>query len=147
MKHVLATLLGSLFLFTTPVPAMAADQKPLPWLGMAVRSFRDPSGQRFLHVDHTAPGGPAERAGIRPGDIIVRMGGATLQIGDDLDFLMFLTQHKPGERLPMRIARYGRTIELVVTFASMPEALRPAWNHTLEVARRNRLAADQAKIH
>src|SRR5256885_8480274 len=146
MKRALAVLSG-LFLIALGSSAQLLNdgKRPFPWLGMGIRSFRDPSGQRFLHVDHIASGGPAELAGVQPGDIVTEIGGSVLRVGDDLDFLMFLAQHKPGDRLPLRIARYGRTLNIVVRFASMPESVRPAWNQTVSVARRKRLAAAQAK--
>jgi S1-C subfamily serine protease len=141
MQRAAAVLISAVLL------AGAAREPVLPWLGMGIRSFRDPSGQRFLHVDLVAPGGPAERAGIRPGDIITYAGGAALQVGHDLDFLMFLAQHKPGDRLPLRIVRYGQQRDAVVVFAAMPASVRSAWNQTVDAARRKRLAAAQARAH
>jgi len=119
----------------------SADKKPLPWLGMGLRSFRENSGQRVLHVDHVVAGGPADRAGVHPGDIIVSFGTAILKAGDDLDFLTFLTQHKPGERVAVRLVRHGQPMSLVITFGEMPEEARAAWQRTFEAARRKRAGA------
>jgi C-terminal processing protease CtpA/Prc len=123
--------------------AKTETAKPLPWLGMGVRPYTDGNGKRFLHVERTVAGGPSDRAGIRAGDIITGAQGTSLQIGDDLDFLMFVAEQKPGARLTFRVVREGRQKDVAVTVGTMPESYRPAWNRALEVARGKRVAAQR----
>jgi S1-C subfamily serine protease len=128
---------------TVAAQSRGAD-KPLPWLGMGIRSFQEKSGQRLLHVDHVVPKGPADVAGVRPGDLITEVGGSILRLGDDLDFLNFLAQHKPGEQEHIRLIRKGQVINLTLRFGKMPDEVRPAWYRTVEAARRKRAAAARA---
>jgi S1-C subfamily serine protease len=138
MKLLIAVLAVA---FTGVAPG---GDRPLPWLGMSIRSFKENSGQRLLHVDHVVPKSPADIAGVRPGDLIAEFGGSILRIGDDLDFLNFLAQHKPGEREHIRLIRKGQTIDLTLTFGKMPDEVRPAWYRTVEAARRKRALATRA---
>jgi S1-C subfamily serine protease len=122
-------------------PATTAD--PKPWLGMSVRPFRDPNGERMLHVERVTAGGPGARAGMLPGDIITRVNGNALQHVDDLDFLTFVGARKPGERLTFQVVRTGSSRTIVVTVGTMPDPARAGWELALQNARRVRAAAQR----
>ncbi len=124
---------------------LAAAEPARPWLGVGVTPQRDASGKRFLHVQRVVPGGPCDRAGIRPGDLVIAIGGTSLQIGDDLDFLLFVADRKPGERLPFRIVRDGERKDVIVIVAALPESARAAWDRALHVAREKRALAQRAR--
>jgi S1-C subfamily serine protease len=139
-----AIVLAALFFALVQHSALVAgDQKPLPWLGMGVRPFTSGTGQRLLHVERTTPAGPSERAGIRPGDIITTVGGTSLRFDDDLAFLLFIGERKPGERLRFSIVRAGSSQTITVTIGVMPETSRGAWEQGLRTARQKRIAAQR----
>ena len=49
-----------------------------------------------------SPGGPAEKAGISQGDVIVRFDGSTVATSDDVGRL--IGRHKPGDRVTVTVA-------------------------------------------
>jgi serine protease DegQ len=63
-------------------------------------------------------GGPAADAGIRPGDVLTRMGNRELDGVEDL--LGELRQHKAGDRVQITLVRGGRTQQVEVTLAERP---------------------------
>ncbi|HEX2499315.1 MAG TPA: PDZ domain-containing protein, partial [Actinomycetes bacterium] len=56
------------------------------------------------------PGGPAERAGIRPGDIIVKAGEHDIHDAQSLQRLLFADAI--GTELVVAVYRDGRQVEL-----------------------------------
>ena len=64
-------------------------------------------------------GSPAARAGLQRGDVIVKLGSATIK--DTTDLLAALRQHEPGERVPVTIVRDGKKQTVQVTLASYPQ--------------------------
>ncbi|MGC8667977.1 MAG: M20/M25/M40 family metallo-hydrolase [Chthonomonadales bacterium] len=59
------------------------------------------------------PGSAAERAGIRAGDILVRIGGRTIH--SIQDFAMALGENKPGDTVEVAVRRGGRILTLQAT--------------------------------
>ena len=63
-------------------------------------------------------GGPADRAGMRPGDILVAVGGKT--VANTSEMLNLIAQLEPGEKAPLRILRKNRESTLDVTVGKRP---------------------------
>lgn len=59
---------------------------------------------------------PAEDAGIRPVDIILKVAGQP--VATKLDLLMILQKYKPGDTIPVHILRLDQTKELNLTLGS-----------------------------
>jgi len=69
-----------------------------------------------MRLDGTSPGGPAEKAGLLRGDILLAIGDTAVEgIGD---FMFVLNTHKPGDVLTVRFLRDGAEERAQVTLES-----------------------------
>ncbi len=66
------------------------------------------------------PEGPADRAGIRPGDLLVSIDGLPLEGIDDLH--RFLSRATIGATVTVGVVREGRLLTLPVTLGAEPES-------------------------
>lgn len=66
-----------------------------------------------LPLSGVSPGGPADKAGVKSGDIIVQFGES--KISGIEDFEGALRKHKPGEKVKVKLQRGKDTVELEVT--------------------------------
>jgi len=73
-------------------------------------------------VQSVEAGGPAEKAGIEAGDIILKVDGKAVEKSGDLPRMICNT--KPGTRTALQVFRRGATRELTVTVGEF-EAERP----------------------
>ncbi|MBX6393599.1 MAG: PDZ domain-containing protein, partial [Burkholderiales bacterium] len=80
-------------------------------------AFRLPSTQGAL-IAGVVNGGPAERAGVRPRDVLIRIGDQP--VDDPTTMLNIVAELKPGSRVPLRLLRDGREIEVEVEVARRP---------------------------
>jgi serine protease Do len=97
----------------------------MPWLGISHRDIapeeigdlglREPRGALVVGV---ARGGPAASAGIRRGDVIVRVGDQDVTGARALGAAV--RSHNAGERVEMTVWRQGRERTLDVTLGEMP---------------------------
>ncbi len=92
---------------------IAGGTRPLP-PRLAAELDRD----RGLEVVEVVAGGPADRAGVRPEDLIVALDGSAIRGADDLQRLM--TEHAIDTPAALTVIRDGR----IVTVEVRPEELR-----------------------
>ncbi|MFJ4185997.1 trypsin-like peptidase domain-containing protein [Kitasatospora sp. NPDC089509] len=59
------------------------------------------------------PGGAADKAGLKPGDVITKLGGAPIENGPAL--VSRIWTHKPGETVDVEYTRNGQTMNTKVT--------------------------------
>jgi serine protease DegQ len=90
------------------------------WLGLSAAAPPRGEGAVVVSVER---GGPADRAGIAPGDLIVRVGQRPVQHAQDVSGIVIGAE--PGTHVRMDIARGGRPATVDVELAPRP-AQRPA---------------------
>ncbi len=93
------------------------------WLGLNVQEVGEGAASAPVVVD-VFKGSPAEKAGLHPGDRVVRIGGKPVQRYQQILRRVALLQ--PGTTMKVEIVRGGRTFEFTATLAERPsvEALR-----------------------
>jgi serine protease Do len=75
-----------------------------------------PKAQGAL-VSSVEPGGPADKAGVQPGDIILKFNGHSVDTATDLPRMVGDT--KPGTKATITVWRKGQTRDLPVTITEM----------------------------
>ncbi len=81
---------------------------------------QDPFGQAANAQPAIVPGGPAESAGLKAGDIITAINGQALDAQHPLDLVM--SQLAPGQTATLTVLRDGQTLTLDVTLGTRPSA-------------------------
>jgi serine protease Do len=76
------------------------------------------SAKQGAYVIGTTPGGPADAAGIRSGDVIVSVNGQTVANTDDLGSI--LADLQPGDSVPVEVDRGGQQQTFDVTLDARP---------------------------
>jgi serine protease Do len=82
-------------------------------IGVTFSAVRNAALLRAFHADHgvvidqVEPNSPAERAGLRQGDVIVAVDSKRIDNGDEL--LQVISETEPGKRLRIDYLRDGRT--------------------------------------
>ncbi len=72
-----------------------------------------PKGQKGMLLAGVRPGGPADRAGLRKGDVIVRLGGHAVAGVEDVMFV--LTGAREGAKLAAVVVRDGKELTVEMT--------------------------------
>lgn len=70
-------------------------------------------------VNSVEKGGPAEKAGVEAGDIILKFDGKTVNASSDLPRIVGAT--RPGSKVSMQVWRKGASRDLAVTVGEIPE--------------------------
>ena len=94
------------------------------WLGVYIQPLTPDaaenlgiSGRRGALVSDVTSGGPAEKAGIRSGDVIVGFNGK--EIRDEHELPQAVASTKPGKTVDVRLLRDGKETTVAVTIAEM----------------------------
>jgi len=99
------------------------NRPPRPWLGI----YTTEAGERLV-IAGLAPGGPAERAGVRVGDAVLELSGARPKSLADLWRLIWALGPS-GVVVPLRLARDSKIAEVRITSADRTDFLKKPHLH------------------
>jgi putative serine protease PepD len=88
-----------------------------PYLGVET-SPPAPGGPQGAEIQNIVPGGPAERAQLRTGDIITRVDGE--DVNDPSDVATAISDNQPGDEVSIEVERNGLTEELTAKLGTRP---------------------------
>src|SRR5258708_11640006 len=97
------------------------ERAPRPYLGIQAEPTSDKSDRTGVLVHGATPGSPADKAGIKSGDEIIKVDDRNVKDFDDL--INMLENHKAGDKLNLLIRRDGKEQKLIATLGERP-ALR-----------------------
>ena len=80
-----------------------------------------------LQVERVAPGSPAENAGVKLYDVLLKFDDQILINPEQLKTLVRM--HNPGERVSLSILRQSKPISLTVELVEAPETVRDSYDH------------------
>jgi S1-C subfamily serine protease len=88
-----------------------------PWMGLFIEV-----GASGLRVSEVSPDGPAFRAGVRAGDLILELEGKKVSAAADLS--RALGDRRVGDRVRLALSRQGRRQQLILILGVMPPELQ-----------------------
>src|SRR5262245_32616941 len=104
-------------------------RKPEGWLGVTTTGIqaqdRRPDGTKWIRfleppvVATVDPGSPADRVGVRAGDVLIEIGGKQVL----RETVVFSELLRPGERVIMKLQRGNDVVTLSPTVEPMPEVV------------------------
>jgi putative serine protease PepD len=89
------------------------------YLGVTLGDAQSGDGAQIGEV---RDGTPAERAGLRAGDVVTEAGGEEVTRGGDLS--RAVSERKPGDRLELTVRRDGETTQVTVELGTRPAEAR-----------------------
>jgi S1-C subfamily serine protease len=117
-----------------PILLLALDGKQLarPWIGVYYTPIdQQLAKEQGLAVDHGVligpaasgargvfPGSPAEKAGLKDGDIVVAVDGQAIDAEHDLSSRVL--PHVPGDTITLSVVRASGTVSIKVTLGTLP---------------------------
>ena len=98
---------------------LAKDQNLPVQKGAWLTGGPDATGQQQPAV---TPGSPADKAGLKDGDIIIKLQGQAIDTEHPLDAVV--SQYEPGATVSLEVLRGGSTITVQLTLGTRPANLQ-----------------------
>ena len=93
------------------------------WHGLTAADVRGDAG-RFVLVNEVAPGSPADLAGIKPGDQLLKVG--EMGVSNALDIERALLDSRAGQKSAVVVRRNGQEQSLSLAMQTLPQAVPDA---------------------
>ena len=74
------------------------------------------ANEKGFRINGTSPGSPADKAGMKEGDIIVQFGAT--EVRNIYDYMTALSRHQPGDDVPVTVLRGEEEVTLTVSLVS-----------------------------
>jgi len=111
----------------------AAPPSGLAYLGIGMQPMTEQLGKalgapggRGVLIVQVAEGGPAGKAGVRAGDVLIGIGKQA--VGNTVDVYRALGHFHPGQTVDLEIVRDKKTDKIPVQLGKAPEEAAP-WSH------------------
>lgn len=88
------------------------------WLGVTMQDAGTANGDRGVSITEVVRGGPAARAGLRPGDVVTAVNGQAVE--DSRNMLRAVAAIPPGQVAHLAVRRQGRELDVPVTVGRRP---------------------------
>jgi putative serine protease PepD len=88
------------------------------WLGLSSQPVSGGFGSGGAQVGDVTANGPADEAGIQPGDVITKVDNRTIHNPDDVSAAV--TDHRPGDVIPITVVRGGSVTILHAKLGTRP---------------------------
>jgi serine protease Do len=95
-------------------------------------------------VQEVQPGGPADKAGIKAGDIITTVDGRSIKDGDDL--VNEIASRRPGSTIRLGYVREGKPMDTTVTIGDRDKVFAELNNPQPETSQEGESDAGEAKL-
>jgi len=104
---------------------IASGRVQRPYLGVTWEALPETLAEQQgvpqgIAITEVVPGGPAERAGVRRGDVLTALNGQG--IDEEHPFINQLLRFRPGDRVQVELFRAGQRVQLEITLAERPAA-------------------------
>jgi S1-C subfamily serine protease len=107
------------------------------WLGLGFL-YHPPTrahADGWIYVQRLAPRGPAERAGLLPGDVVTAIDGQPIRYADELSLLQRLSRISGGTVVHLAFRRGIQPGAVAVTASVASKAQCEAWRQSFERSR------------
>jgi putative serine protease PepD len=94
------------------------DRIARPWLGVETSDSTNPAAPTGAEVQNVTPGGPADGAGLVPGDVITQIDGRPINGSEDVN--QAISGKQPGDHVDLRVDRSGQEIGVGATLGNRP---------------------------
>lgn len=92
----------------------------IPFMGIEMsQTNKDVKG---VLVNSVITGGPAEKAGIKPQDIITAFDGKA--VNSPYELYSQVLSHKVGDNIKLTVSRNGQSLELNLTLSGLPNSIK-----------------------
>jgi len=112
--------------YQQPFAATASGAVPNGQVGPRFR-FNGPVGVAGIYVDSVVSGGPADKAGLKQGDVISKLDGTA--VTNTTDFINAIGGHKVGDTVTLSVTHQGSATssDITVTLAENPQSAGKAY--------------------